>query len=825
MFETLQKFSCTRLGIVLGLALAAIVGFSDSLTSRAGASTQMYNGTQGFDLSSSITAFTLSPGGKATSTIRVNPFGGFNSSVYLYTSTLPKGVTAVFNPATAYSTSTLTIAASNKAVAGTYIVNVIAGGGNLKDTLPVTVVINGSGTPTPTVAQVVAKASPASISTAQTSTCSASITGTGAYNSAVTWTATGGTITSAGIFTPSGAGTGTCTAHSAQSGYSNVSGSASIAITAPVVSIVTQVTVVASPASITTAQTSQCSASVTGTGSFSSGISWTATGGTITSSGLFTPSGVGTGICMANSTQTGYTNVSGSASIAITAPVEASFSLSAGSLSLTAGGSASSTINVIDQNGFAGTVSLSASGLPSGVTAAFNPASTSSSSSLTLTSANTAAAGTYPITVTGVSGSLNASAALTLTILASAGGKSTGISITHPEFGFNVLPGSVRRLYATIAGGTTNAVNWSVTGGATLSSTSGHWVDVTAPSTGSHCAINGSSSYTVTSPTTFTVTAQSAENTSVTNAITISFCSPAVQVNVVPFYSTLYAGQKADIQAFVWGASNKNVTWVITAEPNGGDVVLADSGNLDAVFSATVAGRYTLTATSTADSSKSNTATLYVTGHPMTYAVTPSQTEPIDCSVDPALSGTVYDVGPSQPYKNIASVPWTTLAPGSTVRIHNEDMAGGNPTTYHEYVQIAGVNTRTQPIRVCGVPDSRGNLPVLDGSNSKPGVITSYAWIDEQYGLVTIGGNYTSNWYGGYTPIWTGSQYLIVEGLKIQNGKPGYDHTLTNGTSTGAWDLGTACVRIWPSFDTVVRGVDGYNCGDGFFSDFNANNG
>ncbi|MHB1839829.1 MAG: hypothetical protein ACYCPD_08720, partial [Acidobacteriaceae bacterium] len=86
----------------------------------------------------------------------------------------------------------------------------------------------------------------------------------------------------------------------------------------------------------------------------------------------------------------------------------------------------------------------------------------------------------------------------------------TGVSIaiTQPTYGYNVLPGSVRRIYATVTGGTTDAVNWTVDGGATLSSTTGHWVDVTAPASGSRCSIGGTSSaYTVSSATRFTITA------------------------------------------------------------------------------------------------------------------------------------------------------------------------------------------------------------------------------------------------------------------------------------------------------------------------------
>ena len=394
------------------------------------------------------------------------------------------------------------------------------------------------------------------------------------------------------------------------------------------------------------------------------------------------------------------------------------------------------------------------------------------------------------------------------------------VYITQPSFGFNVLPRSVRRIFATVTNGKTDTVNWSVTGGATLSPSNGHWVDVTAPAKGSSCSIHGADRYTVTSATQFTLTAQSTENSNSTASIIVNVCDPAVQVSVVPFYTTLYSGQMADIQAFVWGSTNQNVAWAITSQPKNGDGKIADTENQDTAFSATIAGRYTLTATSAADGSKTNTATVYVTGHKMPYLVTPSKTMPVDCSVDPDLTGTTYEVGPSQAYKTIQSVPWVTINAGSTVRIHNEDATGNNPTTYHEYFQLAVQAKRTQPVRVCGVPDSRGNLPVIDASNSTGDSTLRIKSV--VYAAITLG---AGDWAGLYTGIWTGPQYLIVEGLKVQNVKPPFTYTTPAGAAGTAWIRGAACVRLFRSMDTVVRGIDAYNCGNGFFSDFNANNG
>jgi hypothetical protein len=96
------------------------------------------------------------------------------------------------------------------------------------------------------------------------------------------------------------------------------------------------------------------------------------------------------------------------------------FTLSAspGSLSVTQGTSGTSMIAVTAQNGFSGNVSLSASGLPNGVTASFSPILATTVSTLTLTGSSTATAGTVTVTITGMSGSLTNTSTITLTVIA-----------------------------------------------------------------------------------------------------------------------------------------------------------------------------------------------------------------------------------------------------------------------------------------------------------------------------------------------------------------------------------------------------------------------
>src|ERR1700677_1747364 len=149
-----------------------------------------------------------------------------------------------------------------------------------------------------------------------------------------------------------------------------------------------------------------------------------------------------------------------------------SFTLSASpsSLSVTQGSSGSSTISVKDVNGFSGSVTLAASGLPSGVTASFGTNPTTGSSVLTLTASSTATTGTATVTITGTSGSLTASTTIALTITA------TGT----PNFSIAASPAS---LTITQGASGTSTITITSTGGfnsATTLSASGLPSGVTA---------------------------------------------------------------------------------------------------------------------------------------------------------------------------------------------------------------------------------------------------------------------------------------------------------------------------------------------------------
>jgi subtilase family serine protease len=120
-------------------------------------------------------------------------------------------------------------------------------------------------------------------------------------------------------------------------------------------------------------------------------------------------------------------SLTSTARLTLTTTGSQTFTLSAtpASLSLTQGGSGASTITIGAQNGFQGSVSLAASGLPSGVSASFSPISATGTSTLTLAAMNSAALGASIVTITGTSASLSTTTTIVLAV-----GPASSYSIT-----------------------------------------------------------------------------------------------------------------------------------------------------------------------------------------------------------------------------------------------------------------------------------------------------------------------------------------------------------------------------------------------------------
>ena len=260
-------------------------------------------------------------------------------------------------------------------------------------------------TTTPTISSVSVMCAPTSINTGATSQCNATVQGTGSYSSTVTWTASSGSINASGLLTaPSSAATVTVTATSSED--SSKSGKASVTVamgSGP--STISSVSVACSPSTIAPSATSQCKATVQGTGSYSSAVKWTVSGGTINGSGLFTAPG-STGSVTVTATSAQDTTKSGKATITVakqtTSPTISSVSVSCNSSTVAPSATSQCSATVQGTGSYSSAVTWTASGGTIDSSGLFTaPASTGSFTVTATSTEDTTKSGTATITVQG----------------------------------------------------------------------------------------------------------------------------------------------------------------------------------------------------------------------------------------------------------------------------------------------------------------------------------------------------------------------------------------------------------------------------------------
>jgi phospholipase C len=378
-----------------------------------------FSSTPAFELSASPTAVTVAQGGTGTSTISSSVSGGFDNAVTLSASGLPNGATASFNPtsiaAPGSGSSTLTLTVGSSAATGTYTITVTGTGGGITQTTTVSLIITSSATFT-------LSATPSSVSVQQ-----------------------------------GGSGTSTIT--------SAVSGGFSSAVALSASGLPSGVTATFNPTSI--------AAPGSGTSTLTLTASSSAAAGTYT----ITVTGTGGGV---TTTTTVALTVTSSTS---------GFSLSAGPNTITVnqGSGGTSTITSAVSGGFSNAVALSASGLPTGVTAAFNPTSIaapgSGSSTLTLTVSSSATTGTYTITVTGKGGGDTASTTISLTVA----GATPAFTLTASPTSVSVQQGAsgTSTITSTTSGGFDGSISLSASGMPSGVTASFKPTSIAAPGSGS----------------------------------------------------------------------------------------------------------------------------------------------------------------------------------------------------------------------------------------------------------------------------------------------------------------------------------------------------
>ena len=130
------------------------------------------------------------------------------------------------------------------------------------------------------------------------------------------------------------------------------------------------------------------------------------------------------------------------------------------------GDTATYSITVAPSGGYAGAPTLSVSGLPAGAVSSFSPNPTSSTSTFTVTTSTDTTTGSFPLTITGVDGSLSHSTGVTLVVNPPAPPPQADFTLSASPASRVVTRGGTATYTVTVSptNGFTGPVGLSVTG-------------------------------------------------------------------------------------------------------------------------------------------------------------------------------------------------------------------------------------------------------------------------------------------------------------------------------------------------------------------------
>lgn len=166
----------------------------------------------------------------------------------------------------------------------------------------------------------------------------------------------------------------------------------------------------------------------------------------------------------------------------------------------------------------------------------------------------------------------------------------------------------------------------------------------------------------------------------------------------------------------------------------------------------------------------------------------------------PAHAAT-YEVGPTSTYASIGAVPWESLGAGDTVLIH------ARPQPYAEKWVICAQGTAASPVRVVGVPDAAGNLPIITGENATTRAALRFA--NQERSLIKIG--------SATVPSCSVPRHVIVENLHLRRARNTYGFRGPTGTA-GTYTANAAAIFVQAGEDITIRGCVLEDSGNGLFS-------
>jgi hypothetical protein len=408
--------------------------------------------TPTFTLAASASSVAVTGGNTGKVSLTATPQNGFASAISLSASGLPTGVTAAFSPTSlsaAGGTSILTFTAVKTVSAGSYTVKINAVGGGVTQTSSITLVLTNPANCTlagnPASAAIVAGKAASlqltcgsatgtfsgplalSVSGAPSGVSTTFVPGSLTVGSSTLLMIGSTTVTAAGKYSLSVTATG-----------SNFSGTLSVPLTlsaAPTFGLAAS----AASVSILAGHSGQVAVSTTPQNGFNSTVSLSVAGLPAGVSAAFSPTTIGGAggsnnltLTLAKAVATGsYAltitasggGVTKTVSVTLVVPVAPSCTLAVapGSVTLVEGQTTTADVSCSTVTGsFGSSLSLAVSGLPAGVTVQTAALSAGSSSTIKLSAATAAKAGTYILTLTANGSGFSQTQSLTLLIPAPA---------------------------------------------------------------------------------------------------------------------------------------------------------------------------------------------------------------------------------------------------------------------------------------------------------------------------------------------------------------------------------------------------------------------
>lgn len=680
-----------------------------------------------FALTATSALLTLSQGNSTTTTVTISGQYGFADNVTLAVSGLPTGVTASWSKNPTATTSVLTLTASSTAAAWSGLVTITGTAGTLtaSKTLVVSLV----------APSFMLSASSTTLTQGKSAVASLYIFDQNGFDGSVNLTVSGLPAGVTALFSPNPATSNVELTFLASSTATAGDATLTITGTAGTFSAKTTMTLSVKAPSFSLSNTSSLSLGTTSGGTttdwiyvndlygFSGNVTLSVAGlptgvsakfatNPVSYSGQMTLTSDGTAV--AGSYPLTITGTSGSLTATTTTTLTVgapSFTLSANSssISVAQNGSQINGVYVVDQFGFSGSVALTTSTLPTGVTVSFLSPSTAYYSAITVAASSAAVAGTYPITITGTSGSITKTTTMNVVVTApsftmSSWNQTLGIgksaSSTIFVYGVNGFSGAVSLSIAGLPAGVTSAFSPGTTSGGSSS-----LLTLTADST----AVAGTSTVTVTG-TSGAVTAST--------SFTLTVAAPSFALSS----SGLAIGQGSSGTTYLYTTANNgfNTAISLTASgmPSGMTVSFGANpvtpGNVTlmsfAVDSSTAAGTYPITVTGTAGT-QTGTTTFNVIVVAPSFTLYPTAT---NVTVNPGASTYFYVSYNSSNYNGAVNLTTTGVPSGVSVSLSSSTLTSSYmPSTVTVAVGSAAA-AGTYPITITGTAGTLSSTATLN---------------------------------------------------------------------------------------------------------------